>query len=120
MSQITSLRQALTVSPDNVPLLLLLGEACLNEFAFDEARTTFSRASQLEPANPAAKLGIARALYLTGQISEAVVRLESMLTADPGYAPAWVLAARLALGEGRRDDANEYYRKALAIDGTAA
>lgn len=120
MSQIPALRQALSVSPENVPLLLLLGEACLNEFAFDEARQAFDRATKVEPANPAAKLGIARVLYVTGQISEAIVRVEAMLVAHPRFASAWVLASRLALAEGRRDDANQHYRKALEIDSSSA
>ena len=120
MSQVAALRQALAHSPDNVPLLLLLGEACLNEFSLDEGREAFEKAAQLEPANPTAKLGIARVFYLTGEISQAVVRVEALLVAHPRHAPAWLLAARLALAEGRRDDANQHYKKAIGIDSGAA
>lgn len=41
MADIESLKQALAVSPDNVPLLLLLGDAYLDQFHL----SVFSRSS---------------------------------------------------------------------------
>ena len=35
MADIQSLKQALAVSPDNVPLLLMLGEAYLEQFSLE-------------------------------------------------------------------------------------
>jgi uncharacterized protein HemY len=40
-NNLDSLRQAISFSPDNVPLLLLLGEGCLDHFLFEEARQHF-------------------------------------------------------------------------------
>ena len=59
-SRLDSLREALAVSPQNIPLLFLFGQACLDELSFDEARTAFDRILQSEPAHAEAKLGIAR------------------------------------------------------------
>jgi hypothetical protein len=81
-SRIDSLREALAVSPQNIPLLLLFGHACADELSFAEARAAFDRILQSDPFHVEAKLGIARVLYLSGNISEAVVRAEA-LTINP-------------------------------------
>jgi AAA+ superfamily predicted ATPase len=115
-SRLDSLREALSVSPKNVPLLLLFGQACLEELSFDEARETFERVLQNEPANAQGKLGIAQALYLTGKISEAVVRAEALTKGDPGFAEAWILLSRLAIAEGDTNLAARCYQKALKLN----
>ena len=118
MSKIHPLRQAVAVSPDNLPLLLLLAHACLDEWSLDEARSVFERALQIDPARPEPKLGIARILHLSGKTSEAVVRTESVLAQHPDFAPAHLLLARLNAGEGNRDTARQCYERALALDPT--
>ncbi|HEY2122744.1 MAG TPA: ATP-binding protein [Chthoniobacterales bacterium] len=115
-SRLDSLREALSVSPKNVPLLLLIGEACIDELSFDEAREAFDRVLENEPGNTQGKLGIAQVLYLSGSTSEAVVRAEALTKADPGFAEAWILLSRLAVAEGDRDLAARYYQKALKLN----
>lgn len=116
MSQLDPLRQAVSVSPQNVPLLMLLAQACLDELLLDEARSSYERVLQIEPAQPAAQLGIARVLYLGGKTSEAVVRTEAILQGQPSFAPAHAMLSRLHLGEGNRDAARAAYQKALSLD----
>src|SRR5271157_888360 len=113
--RLDSLREALVLSPQNIPLLLLFGQTCLDELNFDEARAAFDRVLQYDPANAEAKLGIAGALYLSGNISEAVVRTEALVKAKPSFAEAWILLARLALAEGDQTLAAEYYQNALEL-----
>ena len=120
MSDLAALRQAVSVSPNNAPLLMLFAQACLNEFAFDEGREAYEKAAALTPTDPAAKLGIARALHLMGRTSEAVLRAESVSQEHPQYAPVWALLARLALAEGQLESANAHYRRALEIDRSVA
>jgi SpoVK/Ycf46/Vps4 family AAA+-type ATPase len=115
-SRLDSLREALSVSPKNVPLLLLFGQACMDELSFDEAREAFDRVLGNEPGNTQGKLGIAQVLYLSGNTSEAVVRAEALTKADPGFAEAWMLLSRLAVAEGDRDLAARYYQKALKLN----
>ena len=115
-SRFDSLREALSVSPKNVPLLLLFGQACIDELSFDEAREAFDRVLENEPGNMQGKLGIAQVLYLSGNTSEAVVRAEALTKADPGFAEAWILLSRLAVAEGDRDLAARYYQKALKLN----
>ena len=120
MSNLAALRQAASVSPDNLPLQMLYAQACLDEFCLDEGRSAFEKAGQLAPNDPAPKVGLARVLHMMGRTSEAVVRVESLTAQFPRYAPGWVLLARLVLTEGQREQANTHYRRALEIDGTAA
>ena len=118
MSKLDPLRQAVAVSPDNVPLLLLLAQACLDEWSLDEARSIFERVISIDPARPEARVGIARILHLSGKTSEAVVRTEALIVQYPNYAPAHLLLARLHAGEGNLDAARTSYDRALALDPT--
>jgi AAA+ superfamily predicted ATPase len=119
MSKLDPLRQAVAVSPENVPLLLLLAQACLDEWSLDEARGAFERVLRAEPSRPEARLGIARILHLSGKTSEAVVRTEALIAERPDFSPALILLARLHLGEGNRGLAQSHYERALEIDPTA-
>ncbi len=119
MSKLDPLRQAVAVSPDNLPLLLLLAQACLDEWSLDEARSIFERVLRLDPQRPDGKVGIARILHLSGKTSEAVVRIEALLAEHPEFAPAHLLLARLHAGEGNLAAARLSYDRALALDPTS-
>jgi AAA+ superfamily predicted ATPase/Flp pilus assembly protein TadD len=119
MSKLDPLRQAVAVSPDNIPLLLLLAHACLDEWSLDEARSIFERVIALDPARPEARVGIARILHLSGKTSEAVVRTEALIVQYPQFAPAHLLLARLHAGEGNLEAARVSYQRALSIDPTS-
>jgi transitional endoplasmic reticulum ATPase len=119
MSKLDPLRQAVAVSPDNVPLLLLLAQASLDEWSLDEARVVFERVLLLDAGRPEARLGIARILHLSGKTSEAVVRTEALLAERPEFAPACIFLARLHLGEGNRAAAQATYERALELDPTS-
>ena len=115
-AHLDSLRQAVSFSPDNVPLLLLLGDGCLDHFLFEEAKHHFQKVLVHDPQNLAALLGMARTAYQEGNISEAVVRAEALTTSHPQKGAVWRLLSRLAFIEGRRDQAREYYDKALQLE----
>jgi SpoVK/Ycf46/Vps4 family AAA+-type ATPase len=110
------LRRAVAVSPENVPLLVLLGEACLDNFLFDEAHQHFQGALTHDPKNFAAQLGLARAAYQSGQLSQAVVRAEALAAAHPDNGAVLRLLSRLAFIEGRVDEAREIYARARAAE----
>lgn len=117
MSQMDSLREAVRVSPENVPLLCLFAEACLNEFHADEAVQAFQQALAREPKNAEARVGLARALHQTGKTSEAVVRLEAFLQEFPENSAAWLHLSRFLMAEGHRDQAKTCYEKSLKLPG---
>jgi AAA+ superfamily predicted ATPase len=118
MSKLDPLRQAVAVSPDNLPLLLLLAQSCLDDWSLDEARSAFERVLRLDPERPEAKIGIARILHLSGKTSEAVVRVEALIVQHPEFAPAHLLLARLHAGEGNLAAARTSYARALTLDPT--
>ncbi|MBV9876579.1 MAG: AAA family ATPase [Verrucomicrobia bacterium] len=115
MSKLQSLREALAVSPANVPLLILYAQACIDERSFDEARRAYEQVLAQDPERVEAKLGIAQLLQLTGHISEAIVRTEALVQADPKLAEGWLLLSRLELADGDHRSAAEHYRKALQL-----
>ena len=117
MSQLDSLREAVRVSPDNIPLLCLFAETCLDEFHADEAVQTFQQVLAREPKHAEARVGLARALHQTGKTSEAVVRLEAFLQESPDNGPAWLHLSRFLMAEGHRDQARDCYEKSLKLPG---
>ena len=115
-SNLDALRQAAAFSPDNVAILFLLGEGCLDQFLFSEARQHFHNVLSREPQHAGAQLALARAAYQEGNLSEAVVRAEAITSANPRNAGAWRLLSRLAFIEGRVDEAREHYARAREIE----
>jgi SpoVK/Ycf46/Vps4 family AAA+-type ATPase len=115
-AHIDALRQAVAVSPENVPLLVLLGEACLDQFLFEEAHRHFQNAIGREPQNFAAQLGLARTAYQWGHLSEAVLRTEALAVSHPNNGAVLRLLSRLAFIEGRVDEARENYARARAAE----
>lgn len=117
MSQADQLREAVRLSPDNVPLLVLFAEACLAEFMPDDAVTAFRKAVELDDSHAQAKVGLSRALHQSGKTSEAIVRLESLVESTPANAEAWLQLSRLFMAEGHRDSAQKCYEQSLALPG---
>lgn len=115
-----ALKLALSASPDNVPLLMLVAKAHEDRFELADARACLDRVVRLQPDHAAAALGIARLLDSAGETSEAMVRLEALCGSHPEFAPGWLLRARLALDEGEVRQARECYDRAVALDRTVA
>jgi SpoVK/Ycf46/Vps4 family AAA+-type ATPase len=118
MSSLTALRDALRQSPNNVSLLLLYGRACLDGLQLDDARGAFDRVLALDAEQTDAHLGIARVLFLQGDVSGAAVRAERVLQQEPNNASAHLLLSRVFLSEGNRAKAIEHFDRAAQIDGT--
>ena len=78
MSDMESLRRALAESPENVPLLQLYAQACVEAFSLSEARETFERILNIQPHSSEARLGVAKVLYFEGKTSEAAIRAETL------------------------------------------
>jgi len=116
MAELDTLRKALAVSPDNIPLLLLFAQTALDEWSTEDARSAYERVLAQAPAHREAGLGMARALFQEGRPSEAAVRLERLMAAAPDFAPALVLLARIHLSEDSRPEAIEAYRRAVELD----
>ncbi len=115
MSDLESLRRALAESPENVPLLQLYAQSCLDAFSLPEAREAYERMLRLMPAAPDARLGVAHVLYLEGKTSEAAIRAEALLKEKPDFAPGFVFLSRLYLSEGNPGLAADFYQRGIAL-----
>ncbi len=115
-AEVTALRGAVNVSPDNVPLRQLLGEALLKYNFFGAAAVEFREGLRREPRNPALKFGLARAFHGEGKNAEAMVLLEDFLAAGQGPAAAHLLLARLLCENAELQKAALHASKARALD----
>jgi len=113
---LNALKIALEASPDNIPLLLMVAQGHEDQFELDEAKGYLERVLQLEPAHGAAQVGVARLLDLSGETSQAIVRLEALCDSQPDLAEAWLLLARLMLEEGDGGAARKHYDRAVELN----
>lgn len=117
---IAALRAALSVSPDNLPLVQHLGASLLQLGRGIEAEQEYRLALTRWSAEPELKLGLARAFELQGKTSHATVVLEELCGRPDAPAQALVLHARLLLRSGDIDKAVRTYKRGIATDPAAA
>jgi transitional endoplasmic reticulum ATPase len=119
MSPLKVFQEALRQSPENIPLLLLYGRACLEELQMEDAVGAYEKAVELDPRHTDAQLGLARALLLSGDASKAAVRAELVLQQDPQCAAAHLMLSRVHLAEGDKTRARHHFNRAAQIDSSA-
>lgn len=117
---IEQLREAVRLSPKNLPLRQALADAYLRNGRAAEAEAEFRAALALAPDNPALKLGLARAFQQQGKRSHALVVVEDLVKSANPPARAFVLHARLLAAMGEVEQAIEQYRRGIELDPTAA
>ena len=117
---IEGLRQAVRVSPDNVPLRQHLADTLLGMGMPADAEKEFRAALQIKADDTKLKFGLARAFEQQGKGSAAIVVLEEIAKRPDVPAKARVLYARLLLAAGHEDDASRQYRKAIEADPSVA
>ena len=117
---IDSLRAAVAVSPDNIPLLQILAKALEDAFEINEAKDHYEKIIDLDPSQVHAQLGLIRILDLRGETSQAVVRLDVLCEKHPQCAEAWMLRARIAMDEDDASSAGKWYAKAVALNASTA
>jgi AAA+ superfamily predicted ATPase len=117
---IAALREALKVSPTNIPLHKHLAESLLKLGRFDEAEAAYRAALAVAPHHVELKLGLAGAYFQQQKNSPALVVIEDLLEQNDPPAEAYVWHARLLLRAGEPQRAAYQYREALEIDPSAA
>ena len=110
-----ALREALAVSPDNVPLREHLASTLLAADRANEAEAEY-REALARGAGSGAQLGLARAFFALGKLREASVLAESLAEDSPEDAGAQFLLARVLLNEGQPVEARERYTRAVQLD----
>ena len=117
---IEGLRQAVRLSPENIPLRQHLAETLLGLGRADEAESEIRLVLQRAPNDAKLKFALARSFEQQGKNSEAIVVLEELSRHDDAPPRARVLYARMLLGTGHVQEAVRQYKKALAVDSSAA
>jgi AAA+ superfamily predicted ATPase len=117
---IDALREALRVSPDNVPLRRHLAEMLLSLDRVEEAEHEFRQALSRAPADVPLKIGLARVFYQQNKNSQALVVIEALLKEPQTPAQAYVVHAQLLLRAGEVERAVRQYREALDLDPSCA
>jgi AAA+ superfamily predicted ATPase len=116
---VRSLREALKVSPDNLPLRKHLAETLLSIGRPEEAEKEFRQALAQSPEDAGLKLGLAHAFYQLAKNSAALVIVEELIRGRDTPAKAYVLHARLLVRAGDLEGAAREYRKGIDLDPAA-
>lgn len=111
-----TLREALRLSPDNIPLRKHLAESLLGRGDTADAESEFRKALQLAPNDVSLKLGLARAFYQQSKDSAASVIVEQILKDRNAPGSAYLLNSRLLLRAGDVERAVAQYKAAMDAD----
>lgn len=117
---IETLRAALKLSPDNLPLRMLLGENLLASGRLEEAEREFTVALALAPSDLKLAVSLAQACFGNGKYSQALVIIEDVIRKSDAPPKAFLLYARLLLNEGKLASAQENYNQAKGLDPSPA
>ncbi len=117
---IAALREALKISPDNIPLHKHLAESLLRLGQLNKAETAYRNALAAAPQNIEIKLGLANAYYQQQKNSESLVIVEDLIGQRDPPAEAYLMHARLLLRAGEAQRAAHQYREAIDLDAACA
>ncbi|NVK26822.1 MAG: AAA family ATPase [Flavobacteriia bacterium] len=112
---LNSLREALSHSPENVPLRLMLAEHLVLRKMWHEAETEFTEVLKLAN-NTKAKAGLAKAYFELQKFSGASVILEELIDSGLKDAEIHLLYAEVCMKEHEAGKAVEHYLKAKEIN----
>lgn len=115
-----TLREAVRLSPDNVPLRRHLAESLLAHGRPELAETEFREALTLAPEDAQLKVGLANSFVQQGKTSLAVVILEDVARRPDAPAQAFVIYARVLSHAGEIEEAVRQYRKGVEADPSVA
>ena len=116
-SSIDALRQALRVSPENLPLRRHLAEVLAQSRRWSEAEVELREALSIEPEDVESKIELARVLHCQKRSSEALFLLRQIGSpSDFLRGRSHRLAADVLLELGQVDRARDEYQKAVEAD----
>ncbi len=120
MDELQTLREAVQLSPHNLPLRRHLGDTLLKRGLAADAEQEFRDALALAPDDTELKLGLARAFFHQGKASHALVIVEDLTKSSDASGRAYVLHAKLLAGGGDVERAVRQYRRGVEKDRAAA
>ena len=117
---LAALREALRLSPDNIPLRQHLAETLLGQGQPEQAEAEFKQALTLDAGNSGLKLGLARAFMAQQKDSAALVIVEDLARQRSAPGLAHVLLAKLLFRRGEVPQAVAEYKLGVEKDADAA
>lgn len=114
------LREAVRLSPDNLPLRQHLAETLLAMTRYPDAEREFRHALVLDGTNERIKIGLAEAFFHQGKRSQALVLIEDLVKDSRCSGRVYLLHARLLLDAGEIERAVHQYREAIDLDPSLA
>ena len=121
---ITGLREAVRVSPNNLPLRQALADALMGTGRYDEAEAEYKAALGLSPdsGDSAVKLkvALATAFYQQGKNGPALVIVEDLIKGNDPPPRAMLLNAKLLVRAGEVERAVRQYKRAVEADPAVA
>lgn len=120
MDPLAALREAVRVSPNNIPLRQHYAESLLTHGQGAEAEREFREALSLAPNSSPLKLGLARAFLAQNKNTHALAVIEDVVKDPKAPARAFVLHARLLAAAGEIELAVREYRRGVELDSAAA
>ena len=115
-----ALREAVRVSPNNIPLRQHFAETLLTQGRAPEAEKEFREALGMAPNSAALKLGLARAFLAQKKNSHALALIEDIVKQPQAPPRAFILHARLLLDLGEAQQAVYQYRHGIEADPSVA
>ncbi|NQU24974.1 MAG: AAA family ATPase, partial [Candidatus Nealsonbacteria bacterium] len=116
---IRSLREAVNLSPENLPLRQHLAQTLVSMGRFEEAEQELRQTLKLAPNNVPLKVALANAYYQQEKHSQAMVIVEDVMKRQDAPAEARVLYARLLLRAGDVPNAVAQYKAGVELDAGA-
>lgn len=113
---IEQLKEAVSFSPENIPLRLHLAEMMIKEHLLNEAAEQYNEILKRSYGNIKAKKGLASVYYRQKKYSTAVIVFEELFKEEALSWDEMVLFVRSLVKEESFDDAIEVYKKVLAIN----
>jgi transitional endoplasmic reticulum ATPase len=117
---LAALREALRLSPDNIPLRQHLAETLLASGQPEEAEAEFREALARDAGNGVLKVGLARAFMAQQKDSAALVIVENLVKQRQAPALSHVLFARLLFRRGEVAQAVAQYKLGVEKDSSVA
>lgn len=113
---VSTLKQAVEVSPDNVPLRIHLADTLHGLSRYEEAQKEYTTALALAPDDDQVKVGLAGTFFQLGKMMQALVIVEDLLAKQDAIPKAFLLHARIMLNEGNVEHAVRAYKRAIELD----
>lgn len=113
---INSIREAVTFSPDNLPLRILLAEALIKEAKWKEAEVELKFVLERDPTHQSAKRALARVYFNEENFSATIIILEELAEVTSLDSQYLILLSKSYLRNRETGKAIEYYRKSLELN----